>query len=132
MHLGNVEKSDTYIKEHRNCKGSELRRCDLTPFEVAWRARVLRQTLAKRVHEKARDFSVFYFDITPWRRTVKHAAACYGIERETAAIYLLRADEFGWLEAMASPTPAGEVTLSRVYRRRVFWSTDYWSDASSL
>jgi hypothetical protein len=126
-----MEKSDTYIKEHKHCEGSELLAGELTPFERAWRIRVIRELLTKRVCEKARDFSVFYFDIAPRQRNDKHAAACYGIERETAASYLLRADSFGWLKAMESPTLAGEVTLPRVYQRRVFWSTDYWSDAGS-
>lgn len=90
----------------------------------------MNEELVKVADKKARDFAVFYFDTTPAKRNIKHLADCYGVERKTAANYMLRMHDLGLLVAMASPEQAKELTLPRVYLRKVFWSEDFWEDAS--
>jgi len=125
-----LEKNPTHtIREHRHCKGTELYAYERVEdrFESVWQVKILEEVVPKKADQKAIDFAVFYFAIPRGQRNIKHAAMCYGIERETAANYMLRLEKLGYLKAMESPILARDVTLPRVYSRRIFWTEDFWN-----
>lgn len=82
------------------------------------------------VDRKAIDFGIYYYAYSDHRRTIKGAAASYGIKRDTASSYMQRLASLKMVQICDPPTLARDSTLPRVYLRRVFWSEDWWNEAS--